>query len=110
MKKPLAMYPSKRAYSSDNTLLSNSSVMQASVVGFHKLVRDWLSIKGPGASPVIFITTSNRSDPQYCIKSRGKTESKHNMRNIEVVMDLLLRNQAGNTTNPQDIKVITQYA
>lgn len=110
MTNTLATYPSKRAYQSNESLLTKTVGMQPSITNFNKLLHTWLGLKGLDATPAIFISTSNRTGPKRCIKSRGKTESKHNMRNIEVVLDLLLRNRESNTVSPDAVKVITPYA
>lgn len=75
---------------------------------FNTLLRLWLREEARDKDmSVVYLKASvgmNR-----CIKSR-RSKSKHNCRNVEVTLELVLRNEAGRVMPGTDILIITPYS
>jgi AAA domain len=108
----LVAFPSRRAYGCQSFCRDRILEERSSVARFQSVIKDWLGPKVPHELTRLFVDAGNPAMLIFseCIKARGQSESKSNTRNIEVVMDLLLRNYRSNGALAEDIKVVAPYA
>lgn len=112
LNKALVAFPAQRTYNCLSLPNERVEDHEASAQKFLSVVREWLGPKIPEGSTRLFISTDNHEQriASKCVKARGMSESKSNTRNVEMVMDLLLRNYKAGGAVASDVRIITPYA
>ena len=107
VREALTKFPNRRAYK--HQIIANPNPKpHPTIDAFQSFLRKWLGYEGANADwSSIFIQASEGEG--NCIKARGKTESKRNHRNADVVTDLVISNHKANAVKSEDIVIITQY-
>ena len=100
-------FPSKRTYG-DSVQTSAAVTDRQNDLDFNNVLCQWLR-EGSESVDMSLVYLKASRGPGRCKKIR-LSHSKHNWRNVEVVLDLLHRNQAAEAMPASDILIITPYA